>query len=178
MAADAIRCTEPLTYESNTPAEERIAATSERWVKDQASYFGRKHHQLHSQHERLEIVKRVLFLAAFLGAVSLLLFKGTLYQFHIGTLDGKTLIVFLMGLLPLWLAIWEIYQTKMAMRELLWQYANQGELFELAEKRLAAISDPAHAQDVISGLASRSLMDVVQWSTHRYHREHEPPAAG
>jgi hypothetical protein len=175
---DAIRCTEPLTYESNVPAEKRIAATSERWVKDQASYFRRKHHQLHSQHEYLETVKKVLFLAAFLGAVSLLLFKDTLYHFHIGTLDGKTLIVFLMGLLPLWLAIWEIYQTKMAMRELLWQYANQGELFELAEKRLAAISDPAHAQDVISGLAARSLMDVVQWSTHRYHREHEPPAAG
>jgi hypothetical protein len=175
---DAIRCTEPLTYEGNISAEKRIAETSERWVKDQAAYFRRKHHQLHSQHERLETVKKVLFLAAFLGAVSLLLFKDTLYHFHVGTLDGKTLIVFLMGLLPLWLAIWEIYQTKMAMRELLWQYANQGELFELAEKRLAAISDPAHAQDVISGLAARSLMDVVQWSTHRYHREHEPPAAG
>ncbi len=175
---DAIRCTEPLTYESSVPAEKRIAETLERWVKDQAAYFRRKHHQLHSQHERLETVKKVLFLAAFLGAVSLLLFKDTLYHFHIGALDGKTFIVFLMGLLPLWLAIWEIYQTKMAMRELLWQYANQGELFELAEKRLAAISDPAHAQDVISGLAARSLMDVVQWSTHRYHREHEPPAAG
>ena len=174
----AIRCTEPLTYESSVPAEERVAATSERWVKDQAAYFSRKHHQLHSQHERLESVKKFLFLAAFLGAGSLLFFKKTLYDFHIGDLDGKTLVVFLMGLLPLWLAIWEIYQTKMATRELLWQYANQGELFELAEKRLAAISDPAHARDVISDLAERSLMDVIQWSTHRYHREHEPPSAG
>ena len=38
--------------------------------------------------------------------------------------------------------------------------------------------DLVHAQDVISDLAERSLMDVVQWSTHRYHREHEPPSAG
>ena len=127
---------------------------------------------------RLGTVKKFLFLAAFLGAVSLLFFKKSLYDFHIGDLDGKTLVVFLMGLLPLWLAIWEIYQTKMATRELLWQYANQGELFELAERRLGAISDPIHAQDVISDLAERSLMDVVQWSTHRYHREHEPPSAG
>jgi hypothetical protein len=175
---DAIRCTEPLTYESTVPSKERVAAVSERWVKDQAAYFSRKHHQLHGEHERLETVKKFLFLAAFLGAVSLLFFKKSLYGFHIGDLDGKTLVVFLMGLLPLWLAVWEIYQSKMAIRELLWQYANQGELFELAERRLASISDPVHAQEVISDLAERSLMDVVQWSTHRYHREHEPPSAG
>lgn len=175
---DAIRCSEPLTYESSVSAQERVAATSERWVKDQAAYFSRKRRQLHHEHERLEKVKKFLFLAAFLGAASLLFFKKTLYGFHLGDLDGKTIIVFLMGLLPLWLAVWEIYQTKMATRELLWQYTNQGKLFELAEKRLAAISDPAHSQDVISDLAERSLMDVVQWSTHRYHREHEPPSAG
>ena len=175
---DAIRCTEPLTYESTVPAKERVSATSERWVKDQAAFFLRKHRQLHGEHEWLETVKKFLFLAAFLGAVSLLFFKKSLYGFHIGDLDGKTLVVFLMGLLPLWLAIWEIYQTKMATRELLWQYANQGNLFELAERRLAAISNPVHAQDVISDLAERSLMDVIQWSTHRYHREHEPPSAG
>ena len=175
---DAIRCTEPLTYESTVPVQDRVAAVSERWVKDQTAYFSRKHHQLHGEHERLETVKKYLFLAAFLGAVSLLFFKKSLYEFHIGDLDGKTLVVFLMGLLPLWLAVWEIYQSKMAIRELFWQYANQGELFELAERRLEAISDPIHAQEVISDLAERSLMDVVQWSTHRYHREHEPPSAG
>ncbi|SDK99602.1 hypothetical protein SAMN04488026_10638 [Aliiruegeria lutimaris] len=175
---DAIRCTEPLTYESDVPTRRRIAETTERWVKDQSAYFHKKHRQLHHEHERLEVVKKVLFLAAFLGAVSLLFFKKSLYHFHIGELDGKTLVVFLMGLLPLWLAIWEIYQTKMAIRELLWQYANQGTLFEMAEKRLEATSDPTHAQDVIGDLAERSLMDVVQWSTHRYHREHEPPSAG
>jgi hypothetical protein len=173
---DAIRCSEPLTYESSVSAQERVAATSERWVKDQAAYFSRKRRQLHHEHERLEKVKKFLFLAAFLGAASLLFFKKTLYGFHVGDLDGKTIVVFLMGLLPLWLAVWEIYQTKMATRELLWQYTNQGKLFDLAEKRLAAISDPAHSQDVISDLAERSLMDVVQWSTHRYHREHEPPS--
>jgi len=175
---DAIRCTEPLTYESEVPIEKRIAETWKRWVKDQSDYFRKKHHQLHIQHERLENVKRILFLAAFLGAVSLLFFKKTLYGFHLGDVDGKTLVVFLMGLLPLWLAIWEIYQTKMATRELLWQYNNQGKLFEVAEKRLAASLDPTHAKDVIADLAERSLMDVIQWSTHRYHREHEPPSAG
>jgi len=175
---DAIRCSEPLTYESNVPAQERVAATAVRWVKDQSAYFRKKHHQLHAQHERLESVKRVLFLASFLGAVSLLLFKKILYGLHVGDLDSKTLLVFLMGLLPLWLAIWEIYQTKMATRELLWQYTNQGALFDLAEKRLAATSDPDLARNVIADLAERSFMDVILWSTHRYHREHEPPAAG
>ncbi|MGH1461865.1 MAG: hypothetical protein ACRBB6_07510 [Neptuniibacter sp.] len=175
---DAIRCTEPLTYESDVPLKERVSSTSERWIKDQAAYFSRKHHHLHHQHEQLEIVKKGLFFASFIGAVTLLFFKKTLYGFHISDIDGKTLVVFFMGLLPLWLAIWEIYQTKMATRELFWQYANQGELFELAERRLAKISDPIHAQRVIVELAERSLMDVIQWSTHRYHREHEPPSAG
>jgi hypothetical protein len=66
----------------------------------------------------------------------------------------------------------------MATRELLWQYTNQGALFDLAEKRLAATSDPDLARNVIADLAERSFMDVILWSTHRYHREHEPPAAG
>jgi len=175
---DAIRCTEPLTYESNVSLDERVSAASQRWVMDQAQYFSRKRDQLHKQHERLETVKKGLFLAAFLGAVSLLFFKKILYDFHIYDLDGKTLVVFLMGLLPLWLAIWEIYQTKMATRELLWQYANQSERFEMAQIRLGSMTDPKQKQSVIFDLAERSLMDVIQWSTHRYHREHEPPSAG
>ncbi len=175
---DAMRCTEPLSYDSPVYAKERISAVSRRWIKEQAEYFSRKYRQLHSAHERLEKMKKLLFASALIGAVSLIFFKDALHQFHIGDLDGKTLIVFLMGLFPLWLAVWEIYQTKMATRELLWQYSNQAELFKVADRRLEAISESVHAQDVISALAERSLMDIAQWSTHRYHREHEPPTAG
>lgn len=175
---DVVRSTEPLTYESAEPASTRVAATRERWVNDQAAYFQRKHHQLHAQHERLELVKKLLFLLSFLGALSLLLFKDTLYHFHLADLDGKTLVVFLMGLLPLWLAIWELYQSKMATRELLWQYASQSDLFELAQARLSSTADAQVARDIISDLAEQSLMEVYQWTTHRYHRDHEPPSAG
>jgi hypothetical protein len=34
-----------------------------------------------------------------------------------------------MGLLPLWLGIWEIYQHRMATKELLWQYRNKSLVF-------------------------------------------------
>ena len=45
-------------------------------------------------------------------------------MFHFG-FNGKDLLLFVMGLLPVWLGIWELYQDKMATRELLWQYRNQ-----------------------------------------------------
>ncbi len=93
-------------------------------------------------------------------------------------IDFKTLLVFLMGLLPLWLGIWEIYQNKMAMRELLWQYQNHSNHFKAAAE--AATGDiPVEAiQGVFANLGERSLFESYLWTIHRYHREFEPPSAG
>jgi hypothetical protein len=175
---DAIRCSEPLYYESDVPERTRLNAARDRWISEQSGYFERKLHQLHSQHERLEKVKLLLFVAAFLGALALLFFYKSITSFEVGGLDGKTLLVFAMGLLPLWLAIWEIYQNKMAIRELLWQYSNQRAFFRSAAARLANEIDDGARAEITANLAERSLLETFQWTIHRFHREHEPPAAG
>jgi hypothetical protein len=175
---DAIRCSAPLAYESGIATGVRLEAVRERWVADQSGYFERKLHALHHQHERLEKLKMWLFVGSFLGALALVFFKKSIAHFDAGGLDGKTLLVFLMGLLPLLLAVWELYQNKMATRELLWQYSNQREFFRKAEARLAGAADDEAKLQITADLAERSLMEIFQWTIHRFHREHEPPAAG
>jgi hypothetical protein len=175
---DAIRCSAPLAYESGVAAGVRLEAARERWVTDQSGYFERKLHALHHQHERLEKVKMWLFAGSFLGALALIFFKKSIVHFDAGGLDGKTLLVFMMGLLPLWLAVWELYQNKMATRELLWQYSNQREFFRKAEARLVAADDDEAKLQITADLAERSLMEIFQWTIHRFHRELEPPAVG
>lgn len=177
--ADALRIAVPLATDSQPQEAQRIELVKGLWIDDQAAYFKRKIHGLHEEHERLEKIKHGLFVLSFVGVVGLVLFKKLL----VGTsvvegLDLKTLMVFLMGLLPLWLGIWEIYQNKMAVRELLWQYRNQADLFAAAAARLESSRDDAEARHVLHDLADRSLHEVYLWAIHRFHREHEPPSAG
>ena len=56
----------------------------------------------------------------------------------VGAVTAKDVIIFLMGLLPVLLGIWELYQNKKAMRELLWQYRNQLGHFTRAELQTVA----------------------------------------
>jgi len=173
---DAARCVEPLLSARTTGQD--ITAVANRWIDDQSDYFKKKVHQLHHEHERLETIKRLLFLGSFFGTLALLFFKKDLYHLKVMGFDGKTLLVFLMGLLPLWLALWELYQSKMAVRELAWQYSNQGLLFSEASRRLASLQSEDAKLAVIEDLADSSLIEALQWTVHRFHREHEPPTAG
>ncbi len=86
--------------------------------------------------------------------------------------------VFLLGLVPFWLGVWEIYQAKMAIKELGWQYQNQ--LFHL-ERAASALRHPGshkRAIHILDDTAERLLADTYLWTVQRFHREHEPPAAG
>ena len=83
-----------------------------------------------------------------------------------------------MGLLPLWAAVWELYQGKMATRELLWQYSNQTRYFRAASHEIQQIKSLEDGQKIIRDLADKALIEIYMWSVHRFHREHEPPAAG
>lgn len=173
---DIIRCAEPiLASRESSNGIERVRA---RWIDDQSNYFTKKLHSLHSQHSRLEKLKGVLFFSSFFGVVALLFFKKDLYHMHLLGTDGKTLLVFLMGLLPLWLALWELYQSKMAVRELSWQYANQQRIFAEASRRMSEPMENGSHNAIVIGLAERSLSEIFQWTAQRFHREHEPPSAG
>jgi hypothetical protein len=173
---DVIRCSEPLQGRHNSP--EGIDLIKTRWIKGQSDYLTKKLHALHKQHSRLEKIKNFLFFSSFTGILALLFFKKELYHMHLFSLDGKTLLVFLMGLLPLWLALWELYQSKMAVRELSWQYANQQSIFAEASRRMSEKLNSNSYEAIILGLAESSLTEVFQWTAQRFHREHEPPSAG
>ena len=96
----------------------------------------------------------------------------------VGNVTIKTVLLFLMGLLPLWLGIWEIYASKMAIKELVWQYSNQAGIFARAELKFESASDDDGRRRVLSDLAKESLAEANMWLVQRYHREHEPPSAG
>ena len=173
---DAAKSVEPLPSAHTFGRD--IAAVRKRWVEDQSGYFKKKVHQLHHEHERLEMIKRLLFIGSFLGTLALVFFKKDLYHLNVMATDGKTFLVFLMGLLPLWLALWELYQGKMAVRELAWQYSNQALLFSEASRRLETLENEDAKLTIIEELADTSLIEALQWTVHRFHRDHEPPTAG
>mgnify|MGYP003542615647 FL=1 len=76
------------------------------------------------------------------------------------------------------LGIWEIYQNKVATRELLWQYRNQLRHFSRARLQLARDGAWQRHSAILAELGRESLMESYLWTIHRYHREHEPPASG
>ena len=149
------------------------------WLEDQAEYFKSKIEKLSHHHHRLEKIKGSLLLASVVAVVLLILFKKLLVGTTlIGALDLKTLVVFLMGLLPFWLGVWEIYQSKMAIKELLWQYRNQSNLFNHMSTRIKYSRSIDEKRRILAELGERSLTENYLWTIHRYHREHEPPTAG
>ncbi len=161
------------------PAQEaaRLQFVHQHWIRGQQAYFKSKVQKLERTHHRLAIMKRSLICTIVLLALVLLLFAGRLKAVHIGTGSLKDIAVFLMGLLPVWLGIWELYQNKMATRELLWQYRNQLSHFSRADLQLTR--NRAHVRDkaILIEVGKESLMESYLWTIHRFHREHEPPAA-
>ncbi len=178
----AFRAAEPALPARPTPADEDaewLGLARKCWIEDQSRYFANKTHSFHHTHHRIERIKSILLIGLFLSGVLLLFFKSHMVAATIvGDFSVKTALLFLMGLLPLWLGIWEIYVNKMATKELAWQYSNQARLFARTELKLASASDDDGRRQVLSELAQDSLSETYMWIVHRYHREHEPPSAG
>jgi hypothetical protein len=65
----------------------------------------------------------------------------------------------------------------MATRELLWQYRNQLNHFSRARTQLERTTSIRRRREILAALGKDSLMENYLWTIHRYHREHEPPAA-
>ena len=149
------------------------------WVEDQAEYFRARVGRLAARQRRLERVRGILFAMAFAAGVGLLAFSKDLGTVELAPdLDLKTLVLLLMGVLPLWLGIWEIYQDKMAMRELAWQYGNQAAHFDEAASSLVAAASREERRRILAELGERSLFEVHLWALHRFHREFEASLPG
>jgi hypothetical protein len=81
-------------------------------------------------------------------------------------------------ILALFLGAWKLHQSKMATRELIWQYKNQLAHFLRASTELERTATPSRKAELLVDLARRSLMESYLWTIHRYHREHAPPGGG
>jgi hypothetical protein len=82
------------------------------------------------------------------------------------------------GIMALFLGAWKLHQSKMATRELVWQYKNQLAHFARSSSELERTAAPNRRTELLVELGRRSLMESYLWTIHRYHREHAPPAGG
>jgi hypothetical protein len=145
------------------------------WIENQRQYFVRKVAKLQRSGERTKWLKRILF-GIIIAVVLVLLLLGEKAREHI--LLGIPLEnagTFLIGLMAVTLASWELHQNKMANRELLWQYRNQLKHFSRASAQLARTLAAGRRLEIFVALGRDSLMESYLWTIHRFHREHEPP---
>lgn len=175
-----LRSTRPVPSDLESGlAEARIEAARVSWIEDQANYFHRKTHGLHQHHHKLEKIKQWVVGGLVAAAIILVFFKKTLVGIDLGGhLTLKTMLIFFMGLLPFWLGIWEIYQNKMAVKELMWQYQTQWERFASVDKLLKQSCQVKFQLDSVARLGEISIIENCLWIIQRYHRDHEPPTAG
>jgi hypothetical protein len=163
--------------DDDTTQRARLRNVHRHWIVGQQEYFRRRVRRLEREHHRLEVLKSWMLYAIAAFALLLLLFAGPLHERMLATITGKDGVLFLMGLLPVWLGVWELYQNKMAMRELLWQYRNQLGHFTIAELQLSRSAQASRHQEILAQIGKEALMESYLWTIHRYHREYEPPTA-
>lgn len=170
---------EPFAGRANghTVDRARLAIVHRHWIVGQQEYFRKRVRKLEREQRRLEVLKSALLFAIFGFALILLVFAVPLHERLLGPITWKDAVLFLMGLLPVWLGIWELYQNKMAMRELLWQYRNQLGHFTIAELQLSRDTTADRTQEILAQVGKEALMESYLWTIHRFHREYEPPAA-
>jgi hypothetical protein len=145
------------------------------WIENQRKYFVRKVAQLQRSGMRTKWLKRVLF-GVIIAVVLILLLVGERAREHlVFGIPLENIGTFLIGLMAVTLASWELHQNKMATRELLWQYRNQLKHFSRASAQLARTLAGGRRLEILVALGRDSLMESYLWTIHRFHREHEPP---
>jgi hypothetical protein len=150
-------------------------AVDRAWIENQCQYFVRKVAKLQRSSVRTKWLKRILF-GVIIAVVLILLLLGEQAneRLRVGT-SVENALTFLMGLVAVTLASWELHQNKMASRELLWQYRNQLKHFSRARAQLARTLAAGRRVEILAALGKDSLMESYLWTIHRFHREHEPP---
>jgi hypothetical protein len=149
------------------------------WIGAQHRYFTAKVAKLEKQTRRIRNLKKVVVAVIISVIITIVLFHHTVDEVAIGTgIPLKNLLTFVMGTLVVLLGVFELHQSKMATRELLWQYRNQLSHFSRTEAHLARVTAIDRRMQMLAELGRESLMENYLWTIHRYHREHEPPAGG
>jgi hypothetical protein len=156
----------------------RSRFVDEAWIGPQYRYFSAKVVKLERETRHITNLKRVV-VAVIVGVIiTIALFHDTVEAAAIGTgIPLKNLLTFVMGTLVVLLGVFELHQSKMAARELLWQYRNQLAHFARTQTHLKRVSATDRRMQLLAELGRESLMENYLWTIHRYHREHEPPSA-
>jgi hypothetical protein len=147
------------------------------WVDDQYRYFGRKVRQLELKSRRVARGQALVILFTVLVLLTRVLFARSLRSIYvIPEVPLKNVLMLCAGIMALFLGAWKLHQSKMATRELIWQYKNQLAHFSRSSAELERTTTAARRAELLGELGRRSLMESYLWTIHRYHREHSPPA--
>jgi hypothetical protein len=145
------------------------------WIENQRQYFVRKVAQLHRSGVRTKWLKRILFAIMIVVILTLLSLGESAGERVAWGMSLANALTFVIGLVGVTLASWELHQNKMANRELLWQYRNQLKHFSRARSQLARTLGSSRRLEILAELGKDSMMESYLWTIHRFHREHEPP---
>jgi hypothetical protein len=147
------------------------------WVDDQRRYFSRKVGQLERKSARVSRWQMAVVVITVGVLLTRMLFSRSLGTVYVGPgVPLKNLLMLFAGVTALFLGAWKLHQSKMATRELIWQYKNQLTNFSRSSAELERTGTPERRTEVLVELGKRSLMESYLWTIHRYHREHAPPA--
>jgi hypothetical protein len=148
------------------------------WIDNQHRYFSARVARLEISSRRTTRFKRIAFVSILSVIICLFLLDPIVRKIDESlSIPLHDALTFSMGFFAVMLGAWELHQEKMATRELLWQYRNQLGHFTRAQLELQHIRSPSRRAEVLAALGKDSLMECYLWTIHRYHREHEPPAA-
>ncbi|HEV7613949.1 MAG TPA: hypothetical protein VGO37_18865 [Steroidobacteraceae bacterium] len=149
------------------------------WVENQQSYFARKVVELERKSRRIAMGQ----LATLAFMILVIVTRMTVGRWLLGVyvtpeISLKNALIFCAELSVLLLGAWKLHHSKMARRELIWQYRNQLSHFSRARAELERTTASNRCSDLLVELGKRSLMETYLWTIHRYHREHAPPEGG
>jgi hypothetical protein len=175
-----LRSVEPLGIEAMpTPDTRRSDYVRSAWVENQRSYFARKVKQLEQKSRRVAIGQLATLAMMIVVILTRMILGKSLLAVHVASqISLKNALTFGAELSILFLGAWKLHQSKMATRELVWQYRNQLGHFSRTRMELERTTAPERRSDLLVKLGKRSLMETYLWTIHRYHREHAPPDGG
>jgi len=158
------------------PAEHPLHV-EQAWIDNQHRYFTARVARLERSSRRTTRFKRIAFVSILLVIVALFLLGPVVRQLDVGLgIPLHDVLTFFMGFFAVMLGAWELHQEKMAPRIVVAVPQSAGH-FTRARLELQHIRSASRRAEVLAALGKDSLMECYLWTIHRYHREHEPPAA-
>ena len=178
LVSCVVKSVEPLVAKRPEPSRAETAWIEKMWIQSQERYFVTKVERFQRNSARIGRLKKLVFAVILVVIVALVVAGDLLHHTQVGLgITLKNLLIFCMGVVAVLFGVWELYQNKMATRELLWQYRNQLNHFSRARLQLARSNSANRRREIFAELGKDSLMESYLWTIHRYHREHEPPAS-